>query len=347
MWCSSTHVPSWQRSTAWWMTPQEMWRWGGKNAEQLSYAKIHTKSRQASCCNVCIIRGMCWMPSCFFQVWRIENLELAEVNRRTYGQFYGGDCYLVLYTYQRSGQQQYILYMWQVTVILFSFLNSLLLWWIKKEQSQLCINSTLCSSYTRAVMPLRMRSQLAPTRPSTLITSTMEPRSRSGWSWERSLATSWLFSKANSSFLRCDFSHQGLPSAVLQLCKFKTDLCLLCVFMCQKDGALTPAIQGEKCKSLHACYVCVCVCLQGGTGRASAVNPDKGARLFQVRGNDELSTKATEVQARASSLNTNDVFLLKTDHVSYLWYGKVCASLWTLWNAARAWRALPFEEKHF
>lgn len=53
------------------------------------------------------------------------------------------------------------------------------------------------------------------------------------------------------------------------------------------------------------------------------VNPEGGARLFQVRGTNELNTKATEVQARASSLNSNDVFLLKTDHVCYLWYGKV------------------------
>lgn len=58
------------------------------------------------------------------------------------------------------------------------------------------------------------------------------------------------------------------------------------------------------------------------------VNPDGGARLFQVRGTNELNTKATEVLARASSLSTNDVFLLKTDHICYLWYGKVCAVLW-------------------
>lgn len=52
------------------------------------------------------------------QVWRIENLELAEVSPSMYGQFYGGDCYVVLYTYNRSGRQQYILYMWQVCVVL-------------------------------------------------------------------------------------------------------------------------------------------------------------------------------------------------------------------------------------
>lgn len=62
-------------------------------------------------------------------MWRIEKLELAEVNPNTYGQFYGGDCYLVLYTYQISNQQQYILYMWQVssvtggTLALFSYLS--------------------------------------------------------------------------------------------------------------------------------------------------------------------------------------------------------------------------------
>ncbi|RXN14826.1 villin [Labeo rohita] len=47
------------------------------------------------------------------QVWRIEDLELKEVIPSTYGQFYGGDCYLVLYTYNRANKPQYILYMWQ------------------------------------------------------------------------------------------------------------------------------------------------------------------------------------------------------------------------------------------
>lgn len=75
-------------------------------------------------------------------------------------------------------------------------------------------------------------------------------------------------------------------------------------------------------------YARVCVCLQGGTSRHGVVNPDSGPKLFQVRGSDELNTKATEVPARASSLNTNDVFLLKTDRICYLWYGKVRTLLW-------------------
>lgn len=47
-------------------------------------------------------------------MWRIENLELADVKPNMYGQFYGGDCYLVLYTYLKAGQQHHILYMWEV-----------------------------------------------------------------------------------------------------------------------------------------------------------------------------------------------------------------------------------------
>lgn len=64
------------------------------------------------------------------------------------------------------------------------------------------------------------------------------------------------------------------------------------------------------------------VCSKGGTGKPGVVNPDPGARLFQVRGTDETNTKATEVPARASSLNSNDVFLLKTMDDTYMWYGK-------------------------
>ncbi|CAM9666218.1 unnamed protein product [Lampetra planeri] len=43
------------------------------------------------------------------QVWRIEGLDKVSVDRATYGQFYGGDCYIILYTY-KTGQ---IIYTWQ------------------------------------------------------------------------------------------------------------------------------------------------------------------------------------------------------------------------------------------
>uniref|UniRef100_A0A668A9K1 Villin like n=1 Tax=Myripristis murdjan TaxID=586833 RepID=A0A668A9K1_9TELE len=162
-------------------------------------------------------------------VWRIENLELAEVSRSTYGQFYGGDCYLVLYTYVKSHQQQYILYMWQ------------------------------------------------------------------GRHATQDEITACAYQAVN-----VDGKYNGAPVQVR-------------------------VVMGKEPRHFLAIFKGKLIIFEGGTGRRGVVNPERGARLFQVRGTDELNTKATEVPARASSLNTNDVFLLKTDHMCYLWYGKGCS----------------------
>ncbi|XP_074549430.1 villin-1 [Halichoeres trimaculatus] len=163
------------------------------------------------------------------KVWRIENLELAEVNPSTYGQFYGGDCYLVLYSYQRSHQQQYILYMWQ------------------------------------------------------------------GRHATKDEITACAYQAVN-----IDNQYNGAPVQVR-------------------------VVMGKEPRHFMAIFKSKLIIFEGGTGRPGVVNPSRGARLFQVRGTDELNTKATEVPARASSLNTGDVFLLKTDRVCYLWYGKGCS----------------------
>ncbi|KAM9712341.1 villin-1 isoform 2-T2 [Menidia menidia] len=163
------------------------------------------------------------------QVWRIENLELAEVNPSTYGQFYGGDCYLVLYTYQRSNRLQYILYMWQ------------------------------------------------------------------GRHATRDEITACAYQAVN-----IDNKYNGAPVQVR-------------------------VVMGKEPRHFLAIFKSKLVIFEGGTGRPSVVNPERGPRLFQVKGTTEMNTKATEVTARASSLNTNDVFLLKTDQICYLWYGKGCS----------------------
>uniref|UniRef100_A0A669BVG9 Scinderin n=1 Tax=Oreochromis niloticus TaxID=8128 RepID=A0A669BVG9_ORENI len=43
------------------------------------------------------------------QIWRVESSGRVPVDPKNYGQFYGGDCYIILYTY-RKGQ---IIYTWQ------------------------------------------------------------------------------------------------------------------------------------------------------------------------------------------------------------------------------------------
>uniref|UniRef100_A0A3P8TK63 Villin like n=1 Tax=Amphiprion percula TaxID=161767 RepID=A0A3P8TK63_AMPPE len=161
-------------------------------------------------------------------VWRIENLELAEVDPSTYGQFYGGDCYLVLYSYQRSHQLQHILYMWQ----------------------------------------------------------------------GRHATTDEITACAYQA-VNIDNKYNGAPVQVR-------------------------VVMGKEPRHFLAIFKGKLLIFEGGTGRPGVVNPNPAARLFQVRGTSEMNTKATEVPSRASSLNTNDVFLLKTDHKCYLWYGKGC-----------------------
>lgn len=48
------------------------------------------------------------------QVWRIEDLELVPVDPEWFGYFYGGDCYLIMYTYLVHSRKCYFLYIWQV-----------------------------------------------------------------------------------------------------------------------------------------------------------------------------------------------------------------------------------------
>ena len=46
-------------------------------------------------------------------------------------------------------------------------------------------------------------------------------------------------------------------------------------------------------------------------------------RLFHIQGTDSCNTQTMEVPARASALNSNDIFLLVTAGLCYLWFGKV------------------------
>uniref|UniRef100_A0A8C6XJX7 Villin like n=1 Tax=Naja naja TaxID=35670 RepID=A0A8C6XJX7_NAJNA len=148
------------------------------------------------------------------EVWRIENREMVPVNPKTYGQFYGGDCYLILYTYTKSAN------------------HFLLLLWILEKR--------LDKKYGDE--PVQVR-----------VTMGKEPR----------------------HFLAI----------------FKGNL----------------------------------IIYEGGIHHGQKMEPEPAVQLFQVRGTDEFNTKTVEVPARASSLNSNDVFLLKTNQVCYLWCGKGCS----------------------
>ncbi|XP_014405545.1 PREDICTED: advillin isoform X1 [Myotis brandtii] len=160
------------------------------------------------------------------EVWRIENLGLVPVEHQWHGFFYGGDCYLVLYTFEVYAKPHYILYIWQ-----------------GRHASQ----DELAASAFQAV--------------------------------------------------EVDRKFDGAPVQVR-------------------------VTMGKEPRHFMAIFKGKLVIFEGGTSRKGNAEPDPPVRLFQIQGNDKSNTKAVEVPAFASSLNSNDVFLLRTQAEHYLWYGK-------------------------
>ena len=163
------------------------------------------------------------------EIWRIENLDLVPVESKWVGHFYGGDCYLLLYTYLIGEKQHYLLYIWQ--------------------GSQASQDEITASAYQAVILDQKYNNEPVQIR----------------------------------------------------------------VPMGKEPPHLMSIFKGRM------------VVYQGGTSRANSTEPVPSTRLFQVRGTSVNNTKAFEVPARATSLNSNDVFVLKTQSCCYLWCGKGCS----------------------
>ncbi|KAM7229870.1 hypothetical protein CapIbe_018587, partial [Capra ibex] len=64
---------------------------------------------------------------------------------------------------------------------------------------------------------------------------------------------------------------------------------------------------------------------QGRPSHSRKGHPAPTVSLFHIQGTDSYNTRTVEVPARASALNSNDVFLLVTANLCYLWFGKGCS----------------------
>ncbi|NXS86977.1 VILI protein, partial [Erpornis zantholeuca] len=163
------------------------------------------------------------------EVWRVENNELVPVEKKWLGHFYGGDCYLVLYTYFVGPKVNRIIYIWQ--------------------GRQASTDELAASAYHAVALDQKYNNEPVQIR----------------------------------------------------------------VTMGKEPAHLMAIFKGKM------------VVYAGGTSRAGSTEPTPSTRLFQVHGTNEYNTKAFEVPVRASSLNSNDVFVLKTPSCCYLWYGKGCS----------------------
>lgn len=161
--------------------------------------------------------------------WRIEDHELAAVDKRCNGLLYSKECYLILYTYIINRKPRYILYIWQ-----------------GKHASP----GDITASALQAVV--------------------------------------------------LDQRYNGEPVQVR-------------------------VTMGKEPRHLMAIFGGRLVVFEGSSSGNDGYETEDHTSLFQVCGRDEYDTKAFEVPIRSSSLNSNDVFLLKAPHQCYLWYGKGCS----------------------
>lgn len=158
------------------------------------------------------------------QIWRVESNGRVPVDEKSYGQFYGGDCYIILYTY---GKRQ-IIYTWQGS-------------------------------------------------------------------------SSSVDDLTASAFLTVDLDRSLGGNAVqVRVCQGKEPPHLLSLF---------------KSKPL--------IVYKNGRSHLGGSRPPPGTRLFQVRRNLASITRIAEVDVCASSLNSNDAFLLTLPKGrGFLWMGK-------------------------
>uniref|UniRef100_A0A2C9KVB8 HP domain-containing protein n=1 Tax=Biomphalaria glabrata TaxID=6526 RepID=A0A2C9KVB8_BIOGL len=170
------------------------------------------------------------------EVWRIEDFQMVPLENIHYGEFYGGDCYVILYTYNVQGREAYIIYYW------------------------LGLKSTTDEQGTAALMAVQL-----------------------------------------------DDKYNGKPVQV-RVVQYKEPPHFMALF-----GGKMVIFEGGK----------------AGWTKGKSVNgvqyEGPGDKyMLQVRGTSALTCKAVQVPLRASSLNSNDVFVIFTKSAVYSWAGKGC-----------------------
>ncbi|XP_061538819.1 gelsolin-like [Phycodurus eques] len=161
------------------------------------------------------------------QVWRVEGGGRVSVDASSHGQFFGGDCYLLLYSYNSGDGEKHIIYIWQ---------------------GNKCTREELGAS---AILAIALDNSMGGVATQVRVSQGQEP-----------------------------------PH-------------LLSLF-------------GGKPLVVHL----------GGTSRKGGNSEPAVTRLFHIRQSSTMATRAVEVAADASSLNSNDIFVLKWPKGIFVWKGR-------------------------
>jgi hypothetical protein len=165
-------------------------------------------------------------------IWRVEGFKLVPVDKSMYGQFFSGDSYIILYTYQVNGKDNWIIYMWQGT-------------FTSIDERGACALLAKQMDDERGGAPVQVRL---------------------------------VQNKETNHFLTL----------------FKGSMIV-------HSGGAASGFKNVKEKE---------------------VADEAGSQLYHIRGTNDLNTRAIEVLSKASSLNSNDVFVARNKTTCWVWYGK-------------------------
>ncbi len=110
----------------------------------------------------------------------MQDFDLIPLDEDYYGMFFGGDSYVIKYTYEKDSRQGYIIYFWQVMSLvhfrlirikrIIFFCNvavklefPMTFDYFKKNDKRFCVSN--CSEYRKVVLINRKKHFQAPTKP--------------------------------------------------------------------------------------------------------------------------------------------------------------------------------------
>uniref|UniRef100_A0A6I8PD89 Gelsolin n=1 Tax=Ornithorhynchus anatinus TaxID=9258 RepID=A0A6I8PD89_ORNAN len=292
------------------------------------------------------------------QIWRIENSAKVPVDPSHYGQFYGGDSYIILYNYKHSNKQGQIIYNWQGAdsskdeIAASAILTAQLDEELGGTPVQACTGTRenaqcpLCLPLSDSPMPptpvppweFSVPPICAPPRIPSAPHTWTPPKNPQGHPHLCPLENPAPIIPC-SPHQSSPLSHLAFPLPLSTMSQCQTGLGAgpdvqwaskwvmgrrgVAHFLCFSMLHQSRVVQGKEPAHLMSLFGGKpMIVYKGGTSREGGQTAPASTRLFQVRSSSSGATRAVELTPAAGELNSNDAFVLKTPSAAYLWVGQ-------------------------
>ena len=222
-------------------------------------------------------------------VWRIENLKRVPLAENSYGQFFSGDSYIVLYKYRNGSKESYILYFWQGR------------------------DSSADEKTASALLTVELAGELAELPGAQVrVVQGKEPRHFLALFKGKMVVRSGGI-PGSGGFVSITCTHTLIHTSTAPRARTCTQSY---TFQTRCEQRLSDRFSFSF--TLHV-FLCLFPPIQAKDSSSSSSSAD--ARLFHIRGTNSIDTRAVEVGAAAGSLNSGDCFVLLTAGAAFTWSG--------------------------